>query len=80
MCTAGLSASSQMSLSATILNQLAQNLQNNPSLRWQYFGTEDGNVFYYPAAPQLCKSSSWDPRLRPVLHQLKVFICFSAHE
>ena len=65
MCSLGLSTNSLASLSSSVLNGMQVNLQRNPSLRWQYFGTEDGNMYRYPATVgQTCDQTIKDPRLR----------------
>ena len=65
MCSLGLSTNSLAPLSKRILYDMQVNLQLNPSLRWQYFGTEDGNMYRFPATVgQTCDQTVNDPRLR----------------
>jgi len=65
MCSLGLSTSSLVPLPTDVLNVMQVNLQLFPSLRWQYFGTEDGNMYRYPTTVgQTCDNTVFDPRLR----------------
>jgi len=66
MCTLGLSTSSVPALSGSdVLNVMQVNLQLFPSLRWQYFGTEGGNMYRFPTTVgQTCDKTVFDPRLR----------------
>ena len=48
-----------------LVETMKQNYANNPALKWQYVGTEDGVLHIYPASVN-CQftSESYDPRLR----------------
>jgi hypothetical protein len=57
-------------LSNNILEQMQRNLVNVPTLRWQYYANEDGEIVTYPAT-QKCLTDSEDPRMRYDNVQLK---------
>ena len=45
---------------------MKQNLADNPSLKWQYYGGEDGIMSIYPGN-KMC-NENFDPRYRSVKH------------
>ena len=47
---------------ASLLEQMEDNLQMYPSIKWQYLGTEEGVIANYPAF-NLC-DPKYDPRFR----------------
>ena len=68
-------------ITESVLRAMKQNLQNTPGLKWQYYGSEEGVVTFYPAN-QLC-DYTYDPRFRLVLFSVALHfknctsLCFS---
>ncbi|EDO48211.1 predicted protein [Nematostella vectensis] len=67
MCViiSGAASSNPKQLQDNVLQTMKQNIENNPTLTWQYFGSEEGLYTNYPMIRDSSSCSSYDPRYRP---------------
>ena len=65
--------------SEVMLKTMKSSLQGIPSIKWQYFGTEEGVIAIYPAFDM--KDKTYDPRFRQELSHLEkqniIYLCSS---
>ncbi|XP_065835890.1 VWFA and cache domain-containing protein 1-like isoform X3 [Oscarella lobularis] len=54
----------QFNVGANLVSTFKSNLQSNPTLKWQYFASQEGLISIYPAF-KVQDCGSYDPRFRP---------------
>jgi len=67
MCHYGVGASSSepgTGISGDLLTIMKRHAKNIPSLKWQYYGNQNGTLYTYPAVDVCDKVDTYDPRLR----------------
>ena len=58
-----------------IMDVMKQNYRDNPELKWQYLGTEDGLLLNFPSY-RLSSCGDYDPRFRYII---QIFHCFEGN-
>ncbi|XP_065835518.1 VWFA and cache domain-containing protein 1-like [Oscarella lobularis] len=60
----GTTDNAQFNVGADLVSKFKSNLQSNPTLKWQYFASQEGLISIYPAF-KVQDCGSYDPRFRP---------------
>jgi len=51
-------------ISDKLLDVMKQHAESIPSLKWQYYGNEEGTLYNYPAVGPCEIADTYDPRFR----------------